>query len=44
MKIENLNQYLSLAKDALNKIYELQVEALKKKYIEIQEEISEGTE
>jgi exosome complex component RRP41 len=44
MKIENLNEYLSLAKDALDKIYDLQVEALKKKYIEIQEEISGGSE
>jgi exosome complex component RRP41 len=44
MKIDNLNEYLSLAKDALDKIYELQVEALKKKYIEIQEEVSEGSE
>ena len=44
MKLENLKEYLSQAKNALSKIYDLQVEALKKKYIEIQEEISEGTE
>jgi exosome complex component RRP41 len=44
MKIENLNEYLSLAKDALDKIYNLQVEALKSKYIEIQDEISGGSE
>ena len=42
MKIENLKEYLSQAKNALAKIYDLQVDALKKKYIEIQEEISEG--
>ena len=42
MKLENLSEYLTMAKDALNKIYELQVTALKKKYIEIQEEIIEG--
>lgn len=44
MKIENLSEYLTAARNALNKIYELQVEALKKKYIEIQEEISGGNE
>ena len=44
MKLENLKEYLSQAKNALSKIYDLQVEALKKKYIEIQEEISEGSE
>jgi len=42
MKLENLSEYLKMAKTALNKIYELQVEALKKKYIEIQEEITDG--
>ena len=44
MKITNLKEYLSQAKNALDKIYGLQVEALKKKYIEIQEEISEGSD
>jgi exosome complex component RRP41 len=44
MKIENLKEYLSQAKNALVKIYDLQVDALKKKYIEIQEEISEGSD
>jgi exosome complex component RRP41 len=44
MKIENLKEYLSQAKNALDKIYDLQVEALKKKYIEIQEELSEGSQ
>jgi exosome complex component RRP41 len=44
MKIKNLKEYLSQAKNALAKIYDLQVEALKKKYIEIQEEISEGSD
>ena len=44
MKITNLKEYLSQAKNALDKIYGLQVEALKKKYIEIQEEISEGSQ
>ena len=44
MKIANLKEYLSQAKNALVKIYDLQVDALKKKYIEIQEEISEGSD
>jgi exosome complex component RRP41 len=44
MKIENLKEYLSQAKTALVKIYDLQVDALKKKYIQIQEEISEGSQ
>jgi len=42
MNLEEFNQSLALAKEALSKIYEIQLDALKKKYIEIQEEYSGG--
>ena len=42
MDLEEFNQSLALAKEALSKIYEIQLDALKKKYIEIQEEYSGG--
>ena len=38
--LEEFSKSLSLAKDAMHKIYEIQLDALKKKYIEIQEEFS----
>ena len=42
MDLEEFNQSLALAKEALSKIYEIQLDALKKKYIEIQGEYSGG--
>ena len=42
MDLEEFSQSLALAKEALSKIYEIQLAALKKKYIEIQEEYSGG--
>ena len=42
MDLEEFNQSLALAKEAISKIYEIQLDALKKKYIEIQEEYSGG--
>ena len=42
MDLEEFSQSLVLAKEALSKIYEIQLDALKKKYIEIQEEYSGG--
>ena len=42
MDLEEFSKCLSLAKDAISKIYEIQLDALKKKYIEIQEEYSGG--
>jgi len=42
MDTEEFSQSLVLAKEALSKIYEIQLNALKKKYIEIQEEYSGG--
>ena len=42
MDLEEFSKCLSLAKDSISKIYEIQLEALKKKYIEIQEEYSGG--
>jgi len=42
MDLDEFSKYLSLAKDAISKIYEIQLDALKKKYIEIQEEYSGG--
>ncbi len=42
MDLEEFSQSLALAKEALSKIYEIQLDALKKKYIEIQEEYSGG--
>ncbi len=44
MDTEEFSQSLVLAKEALSKIYEIQLDALKKKYIEIQEEFSGGEE
>ncbi|MHA1472386.1 MAG: exosome complex exonuclease Rrp41 [Promethearchaeota archaeon] len=38
--LEEFSKSLSLAKDAMHKIYEIQLDALKKKYIEIQEEFN----
>ncbi len=40
--LEEFSKSLSLAKDAMHKIYEIQLDALKKKYIEIQEEFNGG--
>lgn len=42
MTLEEMEEYLSLAKIALSDIYQMQLDALKKKYIEIQEEVSGG--
>jgi exosome complex component RRP41 len=42
MNLEEMEEFLKLAKTALSDIYEIQLEALKKKYIEIQEEVSGG--
>jgi exosome complex component RRP41 len=42
MNLKDLDQYLKLAKDALTKIYALQLEALKSKYLTIQKESSGG--
>lgn len=42
MDLDEFSKCLSLAKDAISKIYEIQLDALKKKYIEIQEEYSGG--
>jgi len=38
--LEEFSKSLSLAKDAMHKIYEIQLDALKKKYIKIQEEFN----
>ena len=43
MNLEQMEEFLKLAKTALSEIYEMQLEALKKKYIEIQEEVSGGS-
>ncbi|MBY9003132.1 MAG: exosome complex exonuclease Rrp41 [Candidatus Lokiarchaeota archaeon] len=42
MDLKQMEKFLSLAKTALSEIYEIQLEALKKKYIDIQEEVSGG--
>jgi exosome complex component RRP41 len=42
MNIKEFSECLILAKDALTKIHEIQLETLKKKYIEIQEEYKGG--
>ena len=42
MNLEQMEEFLKLAKTALSDIYEIQLEALKKKYIDIQEEVSGG--
>ncbi|MHA1669071.1 MAG: exosome complex exonuclease Rrp41 [Promethearchaeota archaeon] len=42
MNLEQMEEFLKLAKTALSDIYEIQLDALKKKYIEIQEEVSGG--
>lgn len=42
MNLEEFSKCLSLAKDAISKIYEIQLDALKKKYIEIQEKYLGG--
>ncbi len=42
MDLEEFSQSLVLAKEAISKIYEIQLAALKKKYIEIQEKYSGG--
>jgi exosome complex component RRP41 len=42
MDLDEFNESLGLAKEAISKIYEIQLNALKKKYIEIQEEFSGG--
>ena len=42
MDLEEFSKCLSFAKDALIKIHELQLETLKRKYIEIQEEHKGG--
>jgi exosome complex component RRP41 len=42
MNLKDLDEYLKLAKDALTKIYALQLEALKSKYLTIQNESSGG--
>jgi len=42
MDLEEFSQSLVLAKEAISKIYEIQLDALKKKYVEIQEEYSGG--
>ena len=42
MNLDQFDEFLDLAKDALSKIHEIQLEALKKKYITIQEETQGG--
>ena len=42
MDLKQMEKFLSLAKTALSEIYEIQLKALKKKYIDIQEEVSGG--
>ncbi len=42
MNLKQMEEFLSLAKTALSEIYQIQLDALKKKYIEIQEEVSGG--
>jgi len=42
MDLDEFSKSLTLAKEAISKIYEIQLNALKKKYIEIQEEYSGG--
>jgi len=42
INLEEFNQSLVLAKEAISKIYEIQLDALKKKYVEIQKEYSGG--
>ncbi|MCJ7647765.1 MAG: exosome complex exonuclease Rrp41 [Candidatus Lokiarchaeota archaeon] len=42
MNLEEMEEFLSLAKSALSDIYQIQLDALKKKYIEIQEEVAGG--
>ncbi len=42
MDLEEFSECLTLAKEALTKIHEIQLETLKKKYIEIQEEYKGG--
>jgi exosome complex component RRP41 len=42
MDTEEFSQSLTLAKEAISKIYEIQLDALKKKYVEIQEKYSGG--
>jgi len=42
MDLKEFSESLTLAKDALTKIHEIQLETLKKKYIEIQEELKGG--
>jgi len=42
MNLEDFNKCLNLAKDALNKIHEIQLDALKAKYIAIQEKYIGG--
>ena len=42
MDLDEFSKSLALAKEAISKIYEIQLNALKKKYIEIQEEYSGG--
>jgi len=42
MDLDEFNESLGLAKKAISKIYEIQLNALKKKYIEIQEEYDGG--
>ncbi len=42
MDLDEFSKSLVLAKDAISKIYEIQLNALKKKYIEIQEEYRGG--
>jgi len=42
MNLEEMEEFLSLAKSALSDIYQIQLDALKKKYIEIQEEVTGG--
>ncbi len=42
MDLDEFSKSLTLAKEAISKIYEIQLNALKKKYIDIQEEYSGG--
>ena len=42
MDLKEFSEFLTLAKEALTKIHEIQLETLKKKYIEIQEEYAGG--
>jgi len=42
MNLEEMEEFFSLAKSALSDIYQIQLDALKKKYIEIQEEVTGG--